>query len=166
MFDLLSWTWEYEPTETEGYIPDFLLYGVGNRRVYVEVKPGLIYWQHRVEILAKALNALAKVGSDELLVLTEEFRDCSCADAPVFGYMPVDESDLGKSYEFDEEAVLFQPGKAYGTEFDFAYTLGSWAGRLSGAYDGNALFEGTQVGRKPLLELWSRAGNAIQWKPR
>lgn len=166
MFDLLCWTWEYEPAETDGYIPDFVLHGVRTRRVYVEVKPWLIYFEHRSRIIDKALTALAKLGSDELLILTEEFPDCSCADAPIFGYMPADDGDLSKPYQFDEEVVLFQPGKAYGSEFDFAHNLGSWAGRLSGAYDGNALFEGTQVKRKPLLEIWSRAGNAIQWQPR
>lgn len=165
MFDLLGWTWEYEPTGTDGYIPDFVLHGLGKRRVYVEVKPELIYWEHRTAIIDKALTALAKIGSDELLILTDEFRDCACADAPIFGLMPVNEPDFGKPYEFDEEVVLFQPGKAYGTEFDFAHITGSWAGRLSGAYDGNALFEGTQVRRKLFLQMWSRAGNAIQWRP-
>lgn len=25
MFDLLDWTWEYEPIDLDGYIPDFIL---------------------------------------------------------------------------------------------------------------------------------------------
>jgi hypothetical protein len=27
MFDLLKWKWEYEPTDFNGWIPDFAIYG-------------------------------------------------------------------------------------------------------------------------------------------
>lgn len=165
LFDILSWQWEYEPEAAPGYIPDFALHGVKNRKVYVEIKPGAVYRANRTEITAKALTSLSTLGTDELLVLTGEFADCSCFDAPVFGYMPVNEPDMGYPYEFDEEVVLFRPGIAHGSEYDFAHTMGGWAGRLSNAYDGNALFEGTMLDKATTLRLWSRAGNAIQWKP-
>jgi len=42
MFDLMGWTWEYEPFDREGWIPDFWL-GVGCRSYLVEVKP-VVEW--------------------------------------------------------------------------------------------------------------------------
>lgn len=36
-FDLIGWAWEYEPFDTDGYIPDFLI--VGDRPLLVEIKP-------------------------------------------------------------------------------------------------------------------------------
>jgi hypothetical protein len=41
MFDLLGWSWTYEPFDCAGYIPDFVLHG--DRPVLVEVKPDLTY---------------------------------------------------------------------------------------------------------------------------
>ncbi len=37
-FDECGWTWEYEPLDLDGWIPDFLL-TPGRRQVFVEVKP-------------------------------------------------------------------------------------------------------------------------------
>ncbi len=37
-FDLLGWTWAYEPIDLDGYIPDFIL--TADRRL-IEVKPAL-----------------------------------------------------------------------------------------------------------------------------
>ena len=37
MFDLLGWNFEYEPFDLNGWIPDFVIYGINN--ILVEVKP-------------------------------------------------------------------------------------------------------------------------------
>ncbi|WP_062770437.1 hypothetical protein [Sphingopyxis terrae] len=67
----------------------------------------------------------------------------------------------------DDNALLFAPGKKrHGLEYDFAGEFGSWSGWLTGAYDGNALFEATLLDSAEVFSLWSRAGNAIQWKPK
>lgn len=42
MFDLLGFTWEYEPIDLNGYIPDFVL-PVGEQPLLVEVKP-ILNW--------------------------------------------------------------------------------------------------------------------------
>src|SRR3990167_9057502 len=51
-FDLLKWEWEYEPTDFQGWVPDFLLpkYYSGNGyngsyELYCEIKP----YRHIVE---------------------------------------------------------------------------------------------------------------------
>lgn len=157
MFDILGWTWEYEPECDGFYIPDFLLHGPRGQRVYVEVKPMATFLGDRPAIVAKARDA---IGTEELLlILTDEFPHGVCFDVAAIGFL--DGPDV------EDFAILFQPGaRHHGLEFDFGCAFGSWVGKLTGAYDGNALFESTMVSKGDLLQLWSRAGNAIQWKPR
>lgn len=38
-FDLAGWRWEYEPVDLVGWSPDFLLFDIVGRRMWVEVKP-------------------------------------------------------------------------------------------------------------------------------
>lgn len=160
MFDLLGWAWEYEP-ETDGfYIPDFVLHGPRGQAIYVEVKPLATWLGDKKAITAKALDGIG--FGEPLLVLTDQFNRAISFDVQVFGYL-ANSNDDGD----EDHAILFQPGaKEHGLEYDFAGEFGSWAGRLTGAYDGNGLFESSQVSRPDLLLLWSRAGNAIQWKPK
>lgn len=40
MFTLLSWPWEYEPIDLDGYIPDFVL-TFPHKQMLVEVKPAM-----------------------------------------------------------------------------------------------------------------------------
>lgn len=168
MFDLLGWTWEYEPETPGAYIPDFLIHGVGARQVFVEVKPLAVYLNDRRAIIDKARHA---IGDGELLVVTDGLlancNECELglgflvdqlgrAD-PVTGINPLD---------VDDHAILFRPGaRKYGLEYDLAGDFGSWEGRLTGAYDGNALFNSTTLSSAEVAQFWSRAGNAIQWKP-
>lgn len=163
MFDLLEWHWEYEP-EIEGrYIPDFLLHGVGNRKVYVEVKPLAIFLADTAKVETKAEPLRGQV----LLVVGDQFIPSLCLGNSSIGHFTdfVD-TDSFRMIDGWDQANLFQPGSArHGLEYDFGGDYGSWQGRLTGAYDGNALFEGTLVDKPSLLHLWSRAGNAIQWKP-
>lgn len=36
-FQTIGWTWEYEPIDFNGWIPDFGIYG--SETIYVEIKP-------------------------------------------------------------------------------------------------------------------------------
>lgn len=58
MFNVLGWTWEYEPECDGTYIPDFVLHGLNERRIFVEVKPLALYLANREAILRKARNAI------------------------------------------------------------------------------------------------------------
>lgn len=156
-FDLVGWAWEYEPDGFSKYIPDFVLHGTEGRRVYVEVKPSSVWEVAKPEIIAKARRA---IGHDaDLLILGDFFPECSDGSGClVFGLMPGDDTGC-------EQARLFRPGIKYGTEYDFAHTWGGWQGRLSGAYDGNTLIDGTLVEKAAFLKLWSQARNRFQWMP-
>ena len=154
MFDILGWAWEYEPESDGFYIPDFLLHGSAGRQIYVEVKPLATFLGDREAIAAKAFDAIGY--GEQLLILTDQFPDAIGFDVALLGFLHSnDDRD-----HVEDNAILFQP-----SGYDFAGEFGSWAGRLTGAYDGNALFEGSLVSKADLLKLWSQAGNAIQWKP-
>lgn len=165
MFDQLGWTWEYEPEIDGAYIPDFLLHGTGDRRVYVEVKPLEIFLADPSRVSRKAEAALRGSG---LLVVGNQFIDSICLGCASIGYFSdFIETDSFRAVDDWDQANLFRPGaRGYGLEYDFGGDYGSWHGRLTGAYDGNALYEGSLLSKADLLHLWSKAGNAIQWMPR
>lgn len=175
MFDLLGWAWEYEPECDGAYIPDFLLHGHGEDggKVYVEVKPEAIYQAERSKIIRKARAALGPF-CDILVVVDGLYQDPAIGDACI-GYMPPADSVDERVYRAndpytqvdmegsDEQACLIKVIGLPGSPYDFRHEWGFWKGRLSGFYGGNAGF--MDVPMKDALAMWSRAGNAIQWKP-
>lgn len=59
MFDQLGWSWEYEPVDFKGYIPDFYI-DFGLEEFFIEIKPAM-----RSADLYPALNkAVAALGDD------------------------------------------------------------------------------------------------------
>ena len=176
MFDILGWTWEYEPECEGAYIPDFLLHGFGRdaRIVYVEVKPRSIYLANRKEIIAKARSAIGS-SVDLLIAVDVPFEADSGSDEAGLGYMPPCGSEEEAIFrhndryrmidltEIDEQARLIRLPAFRGRPYDINHVWGFWKGRLSDHYDGNCGFE--TVTRREALLLWSQAGNAIQWKP-
>lgn len=163
MFDLLGWSWEYEPEIEDLYIPDFLLHGLGGRRVFVEVKPLDILLGNVSGVVGKA----SSLAGEEFLILVDQFIPSMCLNTLSIGFI-AEFVDHDKFRDIDglDKANLFHPGSMLnGMGYDFAGDYGSWAGRLTGVYDGNNIFEGTLVSKPDLLRLWSKAGNAIQWMP-
>jgi hypothetical protein len=61
-FDRLGWKWEYEPFDTNGWIPDFVLLFPMQQRVLVEVKPAT-----SKEELLEPLNKINRSGYDQAL---------------------------------------------------------------------------------------------------
>jgi len=165
MFDLLGFTWEYEP-ECEGkYIPDFVLHGEA-RDIFVEVKSAAEYYNNRAKIIKKAQNSLPQAA--ELLILTDEFPQNQVMGGVVYGMMPSefgDDIDNIVAIEYGDELVviheIYNPN-LNGT-FDIGHSWGSWESRLSGLYKGDAHFRCLDA--NSFFKLWSRAGNIIQWMP-
>jgi hypothetical protein len=54
-FDRAGWRWEYEPPETDGWIPDFLLIGA-QRSVRIEVKPINWFGTERTQLEQQAVQ--------------------------------------------------------------------------------------------------------------
>lgn len=69
-FDLLKWTWEYEPIDLDGYIPDFCIKDRFLGSIFVEVKPARID-EDVGDVVSKALDA----GCDRIVVVGLDFRE-------------------------------------------------------------------------------------------
>jgi hypothetical protein len=67
MFDHLGWTWEYEPIDFNGYIPDFHI-DFGRRSYFVEIKPAMTTAE-MYPALDKARSAVGRGRTENILVL-------------------------------------------------------------------------------------------------
>jgi hypothetical protein len=148
-FDLAGWAWEYEPVDTDGWVPDFLLRGI-DTNTYVEVKP--IEWVgqsvHSYERQAAERGDLDKVRESGRLAL-------------VLGLYPVpleyDRPFVGLLLNAPRVGVDFVHAMAAGRSVDCAPDQ-SDVGLLSGV----RLTTGAPwsiVG-----DLWRRASTLTQWR--
>lgn len=138
-FDLVGWTWVYEPFDATGWIPDFLI--KGRRGFLVEVGPCV----SKDDYLAKAekparffelptlvVGVDVQLGDwDEAGVLVNEFRQHPAA-APAFW----------QSCAECEGIAIYSDGNCH-------YPCGHRETRRMVA----------------LENLWRRAGNEVQWRP-
>lgn len=155
-FDAMQWKWDYEPTELDGWIPDFRLNFI--RPIWVEIKPeetceGLEQYEERLE---------KQVREREILLL---------GDRPM---LDTDWSDqyptLGRLCEVDPEygncgwdkALWMVCGRCY--EFSFYHATQTYRSRLCGHYDGDHLLGTIEANEKAAIDkVWKMAGNATQW---
>lgn len=167
-FDLIGWSWIYEPMDADGYIPDFLIQGP--RPFFVEV--GAVYTT--AEYIAKAEKAdlaAASLGRDLLVVgmaAVADMLDACYPDVPSAGW-------LG---EYD-----VWPGEWDGQRFGdgtpgFAWGRGNWgqccADHLNVWHDfmnydhrpwGHSR-EDTSARETWIMDRWFEAGNMVQWRHR
>ncbi len=145
-FDLVGWRWTYEPFDTDGWIPDFLIHG--EVPLLVEVGPCVMEPDYR----RKAAKPLQALGHVTLVV----------------GVSPILELDIGSDIPWSFAGLLVNdaPGLAEPVEWsrcDACRAIGVQqddAGRPCG--------HRFSVGSPTDLELttwWNRAGNAVQWRP-
>jgi hypothetical protein len=170
-FDLCAWRWEYEPIDTAGWMPDFLLIGA-KRVVKVEVKP--IEWcgedSDRIVAQATAEPDLAKVRAfirgrdDEILILGAypHFlrREQTAGFGSILGAFIVRESGLEEKPHFDL-AVL--AGGYPPPILDFHAFSGSYEYRIGGEYEGDGHLRVCDPAT--VTQIWRQAGNAVQWRP-
>lgn len=165
-FDIVGWTWEYEPaTEFRGWIPDFRLLGA-ERDVFCEVKPvesrdDALWFEAASKIMASGVVAAGRepviLGSwpigDQLGWICQWWGDQNPEDRIV-------------------EWADWLPA-CFGCWTDGRGKLGFCAGdegiykdRISGGYDGGH-YGNLNAGRiEPMVRAaWLQAGNAVQWKP-
>jgi hypothetical protein len=184
MFDLLGWSWEYEPIDLPGWIPDFRL----NGHLLVEVRPKVF----REGLYEKMANALATLPKD-----TEGLGGRSGGQVPGAWVLDVPSQRPLEEYEWFGAApcllgtsVWGDPGHPVQLSDLILSTHGhealrghparpckaGWAG-----FDVHAMCDfGPRVCREcadwnctckpgvPWSEahaLWVRAGNAVQWMP-
>jgi hypothetical protein len=161
-FTLLGWRWEYEPTEFNGWIPDFVL--IGKKQItYVEVKPTN---QFPKEVAAKID---ASDCTDEVLIvgLYPSFHynwpDTEPQDNPPLGW-------LGECDKNDPTPRWWQNADWHDLGgIGFHATGGCFRNRITGEYDGDdgcsALFKNDTRAWNTRM-LWVHACNRAQWRGR
>jgi hypothetical protein len=142
-FDLIRWSWVYEPFDTDNWIPDFLIQG--EAPFLVEVGPCI----SRVDYVDKATKALAYPDHPTLVVGV--FPLVSWADAPVPG-------------------MLANESTGY---LDIAYWMTCPAGLAifqdkidlpcGHPWSGDHYHVGVDW-LNTIEQLWRRASNEVQWK--
>lgn len=155
-FDLVGWKWDYEPVDLRGWTPDFVING--KAAIYVEVKP--IQWgTDRYSYPTMELAQFEKVRSPglncDLLLLGAGPYERN--DDLYVGYCnePCPENDCCAF-----ELAVSQDAEGGGVEFGYCDLLRSYHDRITGNYPGGSYGGHGRRG----IELWRRAGNAVQWE--
>lgn len=145
-FDLLGWSWEYEPIDLAGYIPDFILGG----RVLVEVKP-MLWPQPRdpdevrtADEVADKIDASGWRGTSILLGTRMITR---------FGVDDV----IGLVRDTSEAVPDRWEASAWvGHKYELDYPAGKVTSSRSFSDRGGV--------HENVMKAWREAGNRVQWK--
>lgn len=168
-FDLCGWNFEYEPFETNGWIPDFLLKGK-EESILVEVKPYTDLKEWEVSMIPKIEKGLwghPFFGNEVLLLGVSPFRSKHYS-AYNLGF--IGGVSWNSTYErgFEER---WPNGSYYdgapleyveGLGFGFCSEYMSYVDRMTGYYDGNVEACDVVIGEA----LWNKACNLVQWQPK
>jgi len=160
MFELLGWSWDYEPVDFNGWIPDFVVYG--NNPVYVEVKPV-------IEFPIDVAKELERSGCTESMLivgqkcLLRDYDESSFCNGLCFGWLTElfdEEEDEGDRWWW-EPATFGRWGDGKG-KIGFCHSVGAFVDRISGGYDGGS-FGCAEVTGEEIKRLWANAHNATRW---
>lgn len=181
-FDLAKWTWEFEPPEEIGWLPDFLLIGA-DHVIKVEVKP--IQWVGDDYAVTRQATAIAELDKVRRYVADQSAPYCpSCAkkhheDVLVLGAYPhffeqihiVSTAMLGVflGEQWHEPELGGRQSDIAGLGgghtpriLDFYAHYGCFEYRMGGEYDSDRhLLPCDQV---TVQRMWRQAGNIVQWR--
>jgi len=154
MFDLLGWGWTYEPTDFNGWIPDFAIHG--KDIIYVEVKPVGGFPQE----VADKLDASG--CQDEVLIVGmlgptwDKVLNC-----PMVGWL---REVCGSGVFWWEPAAMSRWEGA--DRIGFCHSDGVYNDRITGKYDGGSFGRGDPVTQEEVTALWREASSRARWSPR
>jgi hypothetical protein len=172
MFDLLGWSWEYEPFDGDGYIPDFVL--MGAEPVLVEVKPGVLldelephaskvlsgikeFWRHDVLIVGSGPFPVNNVTD-----VTDTYADWHPAMGLLYEYVPEFKfSTTQPEFYYNGTAHWITCLACQATSF--VHNEACYRSRICGHYDGDN-YKG-DPGRVALEAAWAEASNRVRWPP-
>lgn len=149
-FDVCKWSFEYEPCDLGSWSPDFLLRG-HTSQILVEIKPIVAFDKETGRKMARATKQ-ANFHGDLLLLGLGLFNNTEGWDGLACGWLC--EAEDGGSFG---EATI---GLTESSVVDFSHATGSYRGRMTGEYDGNAVCGYEEV----IKRKWAEASNAVQWK--
>lgn len=163
-FDLVGWSWTYEPFDAPGYIPDFLI--AGDRSFLIEVGPVSTLAEYREKAL-KPDGVAVVLGRDLLVVGVSPVVPFDLGNAnPAAGW-------LGELYRYPGRATdprgftwatglwgkCYDCGSIGVVHAEMSYHLRPCGHHQSGSF-------GEPIPADWLTALWRRAGNDTQWAAR
>lgn len=173
-FTEIGWRHTYEPFDTDGYIPDFLI--EGGCPLLIEIKPATLLADY-YDAVPKIERGLRGHWQRDVLILgvtplPGELDGTSAADA--------EHRPAGALGEFrDDWAPGVNDGEAFDAKSGWSWDTGvwftcaecgavcvyhqiqSWTGRPCGHYDGDHLLG--HISTSLLEQCWARACNDVQW---
>lgn len=151
-FDLFGWKFEYEPFDLDGWIPDFIIYGV-EQELIVEVKPFSKLKEFDTNKVIKGIKKY-KQGTEILLLGSTIFKQDEYFQSAYIGWLG---EYNGKEYDFGEAVINF-----YERKWGIIHSYGFYKDRITSLYRGNDYIDTPNFNK--VLYIWNRAGNITQWK--
>lgn len=149
-FDLIGWRWIYEPFDTEGYAPDFLIHGEGSLLVEIGPCEFLSDFSEKSEKAREVERPVLILGIDPLIL--NQGRPSS---NPSAGYLTDDNWGTGAG-----EAFWASCKKC--SQLGIYHGIGSYRLLPCGDADG-AHYLGS-VSELQINLAWRDAGNRVQWR--
>jgi hypothetical protein len=155
LFDLMRWSWVYEPADLDWYIPDFLV-RLGDRQIVVEIKGA----DDLTELRSHAHKIVSSGWRREFLILGSVIHTDN-----VVGIIG-DDHDFSAAGQCELDAARIFRCLNCGKLSVHSQSL-SWRCRCCHAADGNAHvgdpnFASLEPG---FAALWAEATNRVQWRP-
>ena len=158
-FDMVGWTYEYEPIDFNGWIPDFAI--IGKEVLFVEVKPVFHCAESVFVKAARAIKGTNYQCNEVLLLGCTVFNWMDCVSIGWLGENLLSLPD----YDLEEEGHFFSINNAICTRekssIGLSHCSGSYVDRISGRYTGSLIGADSWM----ISEHWQKSGNPTQWKP-
>lgn len=172
MFDLLGWSWTYEPFDCNGYIPDFVI--EGPKPLLVEVKPDTTYkeletrrhdmepkisgrWSHDYLIVGSSPTH----GAYEPIGMLGEFLDDDHPYVKVGKQLDPNDPDL----DIPKPGTWISVDGAW-IQCDVCGSTSIGAGYPSQVEVCGHKTKGTHIPDRTIRALWGEAHEATRWTPR
>jgi hypothetical protein len=171
-FDLLGWTYEYEPFDLDGWIPDFALTG-GHDLVLVEIKPVVVFPTDSARKIAKA-----KPDHEVLLVGCAIEPPClndessPCPSLIQFGWLrPRPGDDMAGVWSGADIGPDWWDVASFGYFHEdewpcigFSAVEGDYFNRVGGSIGTHKYYACNGINASKFVkQKWAEAGNRVQW---
>lgn len=160
-FDLVRWSWTYEPIDSPGYIPDFLIHG--ERPFFVEVGP-LVTLPDYADKATKPDRSVESLGRDLLLVGVQPLapfvsETVGRVENPAAGWFGEYNGPEGLVWDAGLWGHCADCGAIGVVHSQMTYSLRPCGHHQSGGF-------GEPLDPEWLTALWRRVSNDTQWSAR